>query len=577
MPSKFTWLHLSDLHMEQEDAFNRSRVIEALLDDLRKWKSKGVCPDLVLFSGDIAYHGSEEEYELANEEFFDKLLPLLNLAPEALILAPGNHDLRRALSENCPNPLSECRSEEDLLRNLTDKDKMRLFLLPFCHFETFGKKYSDTASYALSPAYANVNAIQKDGKRIVVVTLNTAIGSSYNKDASGQIADQGHLAISEHQVNMAKDKIGNADLTITLMHHPLDWLVSFDRERVERLIFKNSDVVLSGHLHTPYTAVLVDRTSATLIVRAGSVFDTRTSPNNYNIVELDLDSRIGNVFLRRYNGFEWVKDNDSIEDEANGIFPFSLSEHGSIDLPGPDLLKEVKTFTLTQRCRDDLKRIGITEEDLTALVKTEFHSHKGYLLSDLESYPMPVRGSYIVYLTKRESRVEMFRVIYCTRDAAALEAWKEILRLYRRAIRLEYRQDSKLLMRSASALRMVIVLHQDVRKLIVDFFQEYRGQDVSSTSARIRESVLRRYADGRRPLDRAGTAGNNLRSEISSVPKGIQQDLCDSEAACKEALEIQRQIRCGNVGVDRGYGDIVAELEKSLQHLHQIILNFPPG
>lgn len=88
--------------------------------------------------------------------------------------------------------------------------------------------------------------------------------------------------------------------------------------------------------------------------------------------------------------------------------------------------------------------------------------------------------------------------------------------------------------------------------------------------------MKRRYADGLRPSGREGTAPDVLYSGITGLPKGIQQNLCDSEKACEEALEIRKQIRRGDVSVDRGFGDIVAELEQSLQYLHQIILNFPP-
>jgi len=57
--STITWLHLSDLHFraEKQHTWDEDVVLRALLDDVRKQWGKGLAPDLILVSGDVAFSG----------------------------------------------------------------------------------------------------------------------------------------------------------------------------------------------------------------------------------------------------------------------------------------------------------------------------------------------------------------------------------------------------------------------------------------------------------------------------------------------------------------------------------------
>jgi 3',5'-cyclic AMP phosphodiesterase CpdA len=66
-----TWLHLSDLHQRETD-FDRVVVRDALLKDIQGRAS--INPnlakiDFLVFSGDVAFSGQPEEYNIAREYF----------------------------------------------------------------------------------------------------------------------------------------------------------------------------------------------------------------------------------------------------------------------------------------------------------------------------------------------------------------------------------------------------------------------------------------------------------------------------------------------------------------------------
>lgn len=91
-----TFLHLSDLHITTEDAgsqFDRDvKVRQALLDDLGIEGRTDF--DAILVTGDVAYHGSADEFARA-KLWFEEVRTKTNSDPEALFVVPGNHDVNQ--------------------------------------------------------------------------------------------------------------------------------------------------------------------------------------------------------------------------------------------------------------------------------------------------------------------------------------------------------------------------------------------------------------------------------------------------------------------------------------------------
>lgn len=69
-----TILHISDIHIEHnpEKHFDRSVVLDPFLDRIADDYQNGIQPEVVVVTGDIAYKGIRDEYELHN--YFSKIL-----------------------------------------------------------------------------------------------------------------------------------------------------------------------------------------------------------------------------------------------------------------------------------------------------------------------------------------------------------------------------------------------------------------------------------------------------------------------------------------------------------------------
>src|SRR5688572_32132242 len=93
-----SWLHISDIHVRESQAWSQDVVLSSLLEDI-KTRYGPTGPDLIFITGDIAFSGKPKEYEIA-EEFVRKLLAAVRLSADRLAAVPGNHDIDREVSED---------------------------------------------------------------------------------------------------------------------------------------------------------------------------------------------------------------------------------------------------------------------------------------------------------------------------------------------------------------------------------------------------------------------------------------------------------------------------------------------
>jgi DNA repair exonuclease SbcCD nuclease subunit len=90
------FLHLSDLHFRTGtigQAQREAHVRDRLEEDLRLLLGEAPLTfDAVLVTGDIAFAGKEDEYDIAGD-WFDRIAGLLGLDRTKILVCPGNHDV----------------------------------------------------------------------------------------------------------------------------------------------------------------------------------------------------------------------------------------------------------------------------------------------------------------------------------------------------------------------------------------------------------------------------------------------------------------------------------------------------
>ena len=249
-----TWLHLSDLHFQAEDAFNRKVVLDALWQDIKERMKDGLKPDFIVFTGDVAWRGQEQEYRLAEEHFFKPLLATTGLTPKELFIVPGNHDVDRGivamLSSNVVAQLQTLDAVNDFLAS---DGKRKMVFMSTGAYAAFIRRVFAGHWEADDPAYWYTRTFQKNGKTVALLGLNSAWLSGHFKEAD-QVNDYGRLLVGERQVAEAVDAAKSANIKIALLHHPFEWCQEFDRNDVESWLREACHFILtrpsaSGRIH----------------------------------------------------------------------------------------------------------------------------------------------------------------------------------------------------------------------------------------------------------------------------------------------------------------------------------------
>ncbi len=240
---QFRILHISDLHIRDGEDFNRSVVLDRLIQRIEKDQKEGVKPEIVVVSGDIAFKGVKKEYDLA-KKFFDKLLASLNLEKNRIFIVPGNHDVNRKLYR--PNDVPAYKNMRDLnveLENSHYRSDLLKGMSDYFSFIEGNYPHLKSQNEKLVPFAAPYTTTC--GKTIGIIGLNSAWMCRKSPDRE-------KVAVGEYQIKKAVEALGKEkalDHKIFMFHHPLAWLWPEDKN-ICRAYFNNA-ILLCGHLHEP--------------------------------------------------------------------------------------------------------------------------------------------------------------------------------------------------------------------------------------------------------------------------------------------------------------------------------------
>jgi predicted MPP superfamily phosphohydrolase len=307
--AQITWLHISDLHWRKSQAYGAQIVARALLEDLKhrdKIANGGELShiDFILFTGDLAFASRPAEYKLARQ-FLSELLQIARVRKSRLFIIPGNHDVdREAISPEARSAIKRLKDQQSIDDLLSSRDTRIASMRRFHSYRRFFNDYLGPYLSFDDKRYFYTKNCTVSGKRVSILGLNTAWASASN-------ADRLKLLLGEPQVREALKQTKSADIRIALMHHPFEWLTDFDRSDCKPILLRECNFVLFGHLHDLDLMQLKGPGVEAMIIGAGACYETRTHPNSYNLVRLDLATGKGTIYFRAYSnrgvGF-WAPD-----------------------------------------------------------------------------------------------------------------------------------------------------------------------------------------------------------------------------------------------------------------------------
>lgn len=259
-------LHIADLHF---GSTHNEVARREFVTDLRNLDSK---PNFIIASGDLSETGSKQELR-AVRQFFDEIAEICQLESERyLIVVPGNHDL----------------------------PKLRRFFSPKWALSNYKKFFSENVWEFFEDYNLTIFGFNSNYVRWSFTFDDGQIGRS-------QLASMGeeYIRLKESLKERNLDKRFIESVKIAVVHHHSvptphaqmqNFLILRDAgDFLQRLSSYKFDLVLHGHQHFPFVAILsypaiITPEGELLIGGVGTSTSRRIDPagfNQYSIITID--------------------------------------------------------------------------------------------------------------------------------------------------------------------------------------------------------------------------------------------------------------------------------------------------
>lgn len=285
------FLHLSDIHFNKwgHDHYDVDRDLREQLElDVSRVRTRFPQATGVLVSGDIAFGGQPQEYEIA-ERWLTGLCGLAGCHESDVWCVPGNHDVDRSVYRGSQTlrdyhdrlrPADPEEVDERVATYLRDEDAARLLFRPISRYNDFAAKFGCESRPA--PLAWQHELRLNDGSCLRLHGINSVLASDETDDNAGR-----KLIVGSVQAR-PREEAGVAYLV--MCHHPPDWLL--DGDAVSRSLNARARVQLFGHKHVQS----IERIDNSLRIGAGAVHPVRKEKNwlpRYNWLALRIGSTSG--------------------------------------------------------------------------------------------------------------------------------------------------------------------------------------------------------------------------------------------------------------------------------------------
>jgi predicted MPP superfamily phosphohydrolase len=315
----FRILHLSDLHIQTTSTWARLPILTGAKQRILEQAAKENF-NVIAFTGDIAFSGKREQFQIAAEWLDDLCLGTsgLNMDRKELLFVPGNHDIDRTLISATASAIEEqlllAKEQANVARFYDDSESLQLLLRRQSAYGEFCSSFTGTLDFAEA---CWSRTFEYQGKRIRFDGINTS-WLCRGED------DHRRLLIGQPQLSALAQKQDQADFVIALAHHPVADLMEFDERNFISHLRSSSDMFLRGHLHDPQAVYSNSQAGGYLELASGALHESYEGTNRFSVIDITDD--LCTVLITTYiwlNG-RWIQDRNFFETES-GIGRFDIT------------------------------------------------------------------------------------------------------------------------------------------------------------------------------------------------------------------------------------------------------------
>jgi len=314
MASPIRYLHLSDFHVGKDD-YSQRKIFDVILHHVKERQVDGWVPDLLFITGDIANRGQIGEYNTFNHEFLAKLQAILGDSWLGRVFAvPGNHDVDQYHLKFLAR--EDMWAQDAKVFDATTESQMTRQNFLLRGIQSFMEKDESHApkSWLDTPNGTFTQVVDIRGVSLGIIGINTAWLSKDNRD-------KGNLTPGFNLIQDALERLPDCAVRIVLGHHPLDWFLEKDANRIRQIFGKYGILYLHGHLHCARARGEANSAGRPFLsIQAGAAFQARDDElwrNGLLWGELDLEQQKLRLQPRHWSADHdgWVMSSDAFSPE----------------------------------------------------------------------------------------------------------------------------------------------------------------------------------------------------------------------------------------------------------------------
>lgn len=269
--SKLSFIHLSDIHFVRSsnnpDDIDKP-LRKAILTDL-KTNAQNILDNVtgILVTGDIAFSGSGEEYNIA-KDYLNEICDIFNIKPSDVYCVPGNHDVNQdAIIKSTFIPMAQCAVDATSTIDVADREfskyisteNQSILFIPIENYNNFARRFECDIDH--NKIFWQKRFELTENFYFRVIGINSSFLSTKADHETGKLMYIGQSQIPDYNDDTA---------TLLMCHHPPEcW--KFKEDILPR-ISKRADIQLYGHMHSQS----FDITEKNVILYSGAVHPTRT-------------------------------------------------------------------------------------------------------------------------------------------------------------------------------------------------------------------------------------------------------------------------------------------------------------
>lgn len=307
-------------------------IMKGLLNDLKEFNRQKEI-DLIVITGDLIDKGGEsfEAPEIAFISFEDKVLePLcteLNLQREQIFFVPGNHDIQRYADEAITeNGLGGMLTSTIAVNKYIDSGN-RLGAKRIDLYKEFERTYYK--NYKGEHELTDYQSCFKSNSGNLSIGI-TCFNSAWR--CFDSVTDRGRIILGERQITNARKIIQGCDVKIALIHHPLDWLDSFEVKSISAFVQRDYNLLFCGHIHegSSWSQSTMHGNQFVSVAPSNWTYNFRTHDinnfNGYSIIDYDKIKNQVITHNRRYSYNKEIYDPNTELGDSNGNMVFTFPD-----------------------------------------------------------------------------------------------------------------------------------------------------------------------------------------------------------------------------------------------------------